>query len=76
MITLTNLDVKIGIKDSNKNIALVNIRIYGKALNQFTTIITLKYFLLCGMRSLIYLIDLILYQTYKIILNALSKNMS
>ena len=62
---------KLDLKNPNKNMALANLSIYytWKMLNQLTTIISLKYQHLLGMKHLIYLMDRIIYQKYKIILN-------
>ena len=62
---------KLDLKNPSKNMALANLSIYytGKMLNQLITIISLKYQHLLGMKLLIYLMDRIIYQKYKTILN-------
>ena len=62
---------KLNLKNPNKNMALGNLSIYytWKMLNQVIIIISLKYQHLLGMKHLIYLMDCIIYQKYKIILN-------
>ena len=62
---------KLDLKNPNKNITLANLSIYytWKMLNQLITIISLKYQHLLGMKHLICLMDRIIYQKYKIILN-------
>ena len=66
---------KLNPKDSDKNMALANLSIYGKTLNLNITRINLKSLLQLGMMNLICLMDHILFQILKIILNALFKNM-
>ena len=64
---------KLDLKNPNKNMALANLSIYyillHKMLSQLITIISLKYQHQLGMKHLIYLMDRIIYQKYKIILN-------
>ena len=63
---------KLDLKHPNKNMALVNLSIYitlGKMLNQLIIMISLKYQHQRGMKRLIYLMDRIIYQKYKTILN-------
>ena len=69
---------KLNIKNPNKNIALANLSICytWKILNLHITTINLKYLLQLGMINLICLMDHILFQTFKIILNTLLKNMT
>ena len=58
--------------DLNKYMALANLSIYyrlGKMLNQLIIITSLKYLRQLRMIHLIYLMDRIIYQKYKIILN-------
>ena len=59
---------KLDLKNPNKNMALANLSI-GKMLNQFITIISLKYERQPGMKHLTCLMGCIIYQNYKIILN-------
>ena len=69
-----DLTDKVNLKNPKKNIALVNLSIitFGKTSNQNTTS---KFLLQLGMKLLIYLMILILFQIFKITLNLLSKNM-
>ena len=62
---------KLDLRNPNKNMALANLNIYtlGKMLNQLITIISLKYQHQLGMKHLTCLMDCIIYQKYKIILN-------
>ena len=62
---------KLDLKNPSENMALANLSIYytGKMLNQLITIMSLKYQHLLGMKLLIYLMDRIIYQKYKTILN-------
>ena len=62
---------KLDLKNPNKNMALGNLSIYYTWKNVKSTIITisLKYQHLLGMKPLIYLMDHMIYQKYKIILN-------
>ena len=62
---------KLDLKNRNKNMALANLSIYyiGKMLNQLIIVISLKYQHLLVMKLLIYLMDRIIYQKYKIIWN-------
>ena len=59
---------KLDLKNPNKNMALANLSI-GKMLSQLITIISLKYQHQLGMKHLTCLMDRIIYQKYKIILN-------
>ena len=72
-LTLTD---KVNLKDPNKSMALANLSIYYTWKNKKSAITTinLKYLLQLGMMNLIYLMDQILFQTCKIILNILLKN--
>ena len=66
---------KLSLKNSNKNMALANLSIYytwKNSLNIATT--NLKFLLQLGMTPSIYLMDLILFMTYRIILNTSSKD--
>ena len=67
---------KINLKNPNKNISLGNLSIYytWKNIKQHTTIMNLKFLLQPEMILLICLMAFILLQTFKIILNLLSKN--
>ena len=62
---------KLDLRNPNKNMALANLKIYtlGKMLNQLITIISLKYQHPLGIKHLTCLMDRIVYQKYKIILN-------
>ena len=60
---------KLDFKNPNKNMALANLSIYYTWKNVKSTIISLKYQHLIGMKLLIYLMDRIIYQKYKTILN-------
>ena len=62
---------KLDLKNPNKNTALANLRIYytWKNVKSIYNTISLKYQHQLGMKNLIYLIDRIIYQKYKIILN-------
>ena len=65
-----NLIDKLDLKNPNKNVALASYDItLGKMLNQLIIIISLKLPHLHGMIHLIYLMDRIIYQLYKIISN-------
>ena len=67
---LFNLTDKINLKRSDKYVALSNHLLYmEKYKKSHTKIINSKYQLQNGMKSLNYLIDHILYQIFKIILN-------
>ena len=68
---------KLNLKNPNKNIALANLTFitHGKTLNLHITTINLKYLPQLGMINLICLMDHIILQTFKIILNILLKNM-
>ena len=62
---------KLDLKNPNKNMALASLSIYytGKMLNRFLIIVSSKFPHLHGMIHLIYLMDRIIYQLYKIISN-------
>ena len=62
---------KLDLKNPNKNMALANLSIYYTWKNVKSTYnnISLKYQHQFGMKHLIYLMDRIIYQKYKIILN-------
>ena len=62
---------KLDLRNPNKNMALANLSIYytWKMLNQLITIISLKYQHQRGMKHLTCLMDRIIYQKYKAILN-------
>ena len=62
---------KLDLKNPNKNMALVNLRIYytWKMLNQLIIGISFKYQHQLGMKHLTCLMDHIIYRKYKIILN-------
>ena len=66
---------KLNLKDLNKNMALTNLTIYytWKNIKLHITTINLKFLLQLGMMNLICLMDHILFQTFKVILNALKK---
>ena len=68
---LLNLSVKINLKRNDKYIAFSNLSIYytWKKIKSHTKIINLKYQPRHGMKSLNYLMDHILYQIFRIILN-------
>ena len=68
---------KLNLKNANKNIALVNLSIYytWKNNKSYITTINLNSLPQLGMINLNYLMDLILFQAFKIILNTLLKNM-
>ena len=68
---------KINLKNPNKNMALANLSIItlGKILSQNTTTINLIFRPQLGVTLLIYLMVLILLMIFRIILNALFKNM-
>ena len=67
---------KFNLKYPNRNMALANLNIYytWKNIKSASRIIHLKYLLLLRMMNLIFLIDHILFQTFKIILNTSLKN--
>ena len=67
---------KINLKNPNKNISLGNLSIYytWKNIKRHATIMNLKFLLQPEMILLICLMAFILLQTFKIILNLLSKN--
>ena len=62
---------KLDLKNPNKNVALGSLSIYytWKMLNQLIIIISLKYLHQPGIKPLTCLMDHIIYQKYKIILN-------
>ena len=62
---------KLDLKNPNKNMALGSLSkiTLGKMLNQLIIIISLKYEHQLGMKHLTCLLDRIIYQKYKIILN-------
>ena len=69
-----NLTDKLNLKNPNKNMALGNLSIYYtyyllQMLNQLLIIISLKYQHQLGMKHLTCLMDHIIHQKYKIILN-------
>ena len=68
---------KLNLKDSNKIMTIANLSIitHGKILSLYIRTINLKFLLQLGMMSLIYLMDHILSETFKIILNTSLKNM-
>ena len=68
---------KLNLKNPNKNMALANLSIItlGKILSQNTTTINLIFRPQLGVTLLIYLMVLILLMIFRIILNALFKNM-
>ena len=68
---------KLNLKNPNKNMALANLSIYytWKNIKSEYNNTILKFLPQLGTMNLIYLTGHILYQTYKIILNASSKNM-
>ena len=71
------LSDKLNLKDPNKNMALANLSIMytWKALNLHIITTNLIYLPQAGMMNLIYLMDQILFQTFKIVLILLLKNM-
>ena len=71
------LSDKLNLKDPNKNMALANLSIMytWKALNLHIITTNLIYLPQAGMMNLIYLMDQILFQTFKIVLIILLKNM-
>ena len=68
---------KLNLKNLNKNISLANLSIYctWKNIKSAYNNNKFKILLQLGMMNLIYLMDHILFQTFKIILNMLLKNM-
>ena len=60
---------KLDLKNLNKNMVLANLSIYYTWKNVKSTKVSLKYQHLLGMKLLIYLMDRIIYQKYKTILN-------
>ena len=71
------LSDKLNLKDPNKNMALANLSIMytWKALNLHIITTNLIYLPQAGMMNLSYLMDQILFQTFKIVLILLLKNM-
>ena len=71
------LSDKLNLKDPNKNMALANLSIMytWKALNLHIITTNLIYLPQAGMMNLIYLMEQILFQTFKIVLILLLKNM-
>ena len=69
---------KRNLKDPDKNMALANLSVYytWKTLNLHVTTINSKFLLQLGMMNLIYLMNHIIFQIFKIIFNILIKNMS
>ena len=66
---------KLSLKNSNKNMELANLSIYYTWKNSLNiATINLKFLLQLGMMPSIYLMDLILFMTYRIILNTSSKD--
>ena len=68
---------KLNLQNPSKNIELANLSIYDtwKTSNLNAKTINLKYMHQLGMMNKIYLMGLILFLTYKIILNTTLKNM-
>ena len=66
---------KLNLKNPNKNMALANLSSYYTWKNIKSEYNNNKFLLQLGMMNLIYLMDLILFQTFKTILNTSSKNM-
>ena len=66
---------KLNLTNPGKNMGLANLSIYYNILSQNTITINLKFLLQIGMILLIYLMVLILLMIFRIILNALLKNM-
>ena len=66
---------KLNLKNPNKTIALVNLSIYYTWKNIKSQYNNLKFLLQLGIINLICLMDHILFQTFKIILSTLVKNM-
>ena len=71
------LSDKLNLKDPNKNMALANLSIMytWKTLDLHIITTNLIYLPQAGMMNLIYLMDQILFQTFKIVLIILLKNM-
>ena len=69
---------KSDLKDTNKNIALVNLGVYytWQILNLHITTINLRYLLQHGIMNSIYLMDQILYEIFSIILSTSLKSMN
>ena len=68
---LLNLVNEINLRGKDKYIALSNLSIYGtwKNIKSFRRTINLKFQLQCEMKNLNYLMDHIVYQIFRIILN-------
>ena len=66
---------KLNLKNPNKNMALANLSSYYTWKNIKSEYNNNKFLLQLGIMNLIYLMDLILFQTFKTILNTSSKNM-
>lgn len=66
------------LKDTNNNIALVNLGVYytWQILNLHITTINLRYLLQHGLMNSIYLMDQILYEIFSIILSTSLKSMN
>ena len=66
------------LKDTNNNIALVNLGVYytWQILNLHITTINLRYLLQHGIMNSIYLMDQILYEIFSIILSTSLKSMN
>ena len=60
---------KLDLKNTNKKMALGNLNVKSKMLSQLIITISSKYQHQLGMKHLICLMDRIIYQKYKIILN-------
>ena len=71
------LAAKLNLKYPNKNMVLANLSIYYtlKNITSAYTTINLKFLLQLGMMNLIYLMNHILFQTFKVILSISLKNM-
>ena len=69
---------KLDLKDTNNNIALVNLGVYytWQILNLHITTINLRYLLQHGIMNSIYLMDQILYEIFSIILSTSLKSMN
>ena len=74
---LINHADKIDLKRSDKYVALSNLRMYctWKNIKNHTKTINLQYHLQHGVKTLIYFMDHILYQIFKIILSILLQNL-
>ena len=62
---------KLNLKNPNKSITFKKFITHGKTLNLHITTLNLKYLLQLGIMNLIYLMDHILFQTFKIVLDIL-----